>query len=224
MRTRSSPAVDDGDGDGDDFSLITAVVDYTSDCNGAGGNGNNFDTSKSTQDNSKTPEVGSRLDANQYILRDFDTGRDTDRRPDTARSRRPSNSNWKPEKKRNGSLSKNGALRSTVITVPPAEVTDCEKMADAKLNGQRTRVRSPWTNSLLTLAATALAILSIGLIVHSFTTRQLDAKGCRMSYMRPAFAKLEDFDTEHTRFASKYSVYLYREVMVDEDTKVRIHA
>ena len=38
--------------------------------------------------------------------------------------------------------------------------------------------------------------------------------------MRPAFAKLEDFDTEHTRFASKYSVYLYREVMVDEDTRV----
>lgn len=40
--------------------------------------------------------------------------------------------------------------------------------------------------------------------------------------MRPAFAKLEDFDTEHTRFASKYSVYLYREVMVDEDTRVTI--
>jgi len=29
--------------------------------------------------------------------------------------------------------------------------------------------------------------------------------------MRPSFAKLSDFDTEHTRFASKYSVYLYRE-------------
>jgi len=29
--------------------------------------------------------------------------------------------------------------------------------------------------------------------------------------MRPSFAKLTDFDTEHTRFASKYSVYLYRE-------------
>jgi glycosylphosphatidylinositol deacylase len=42
-----------------------------------------------------------------------------------------------------------------------------------------------------------------------------------MSYMRPSFAKLSDFDTEHTRFASKYSVYLYREGMVDEDTKVR---
>jgi hypothetical protein len=60
-------------------------------------------------------------------------------------------------------------------------------------------------------------------IIHSFSSRQLDAKGCRMSYMRPSFAKLSDFDTEHTRFASKYSVYLYREGMVDEDTKVWPH-
>jgi hypothetical protein len=38
--------------------------------------------------------------------------------------------------------------------------------------------------------------------------------------MRPSFAKLSDFDTEHTRFASKYSTYLYREGLIDEDTKV----
>ncbi|KAI9807690.1 MAG: GPI inositol deacylase [Sarcosagium campestre] len=42
-----------------------------------------------------------------------------------------------------------------------------------------------------------------------------------MSRMAPAFAKLSDFDTEHTRFASKYSTYLYREAGVDEDTKVK---
>lgn len=38
--------------------------------------------------------------------------------------------------------------------------------------------------------------------------------------MRPAFAKFSDFDTEHTRFASKYSLYLYREGGIDEDTMV----
>ena len=38
--------------------------------------------------------------------------------------------------------------------------------------------------------------------------------------MRPAFAKYSDFDTEHTRFASKYSLYLYREGGIDEDTMV----
>ena len=38
--------------------------------------------------------------------------------------------------------------------------------------------------------------------------------------MYPGFAKLSDFDTEHTRFASKYSVYLYREGYIDDDTMV----
>jgi pimeloyl-ACP methyl ester carboxylesterase len=39
--------------------------------------------------------------------------------------------------------------------------------------------------------------------------------------MRPAFTRFSDFDTEHTRFASKYSLYLYREGGVDEDTRVK---
>lgn len=29
-----------------------------------------------------------------------------------------------------------------------------------------------------------------------------------------------NFDTEHTRFATKYSLYLYREQGIDEDNKV----
>ena len=43
-----------------------------------------------------------------------------------------------------------------------------------------------------------------------------------MSYMRPSYARLNDFDTEHTRFASKYSLYLYREQGIDDDAKVRL--
>jgi hypothetical protein len=58
------------------------------------------------------------------------------------------------------------------------------------------------------------------IILRSAATRQLDPKGCRMSYMRPSYARLNDFDTEHTRFASKYSLHLYREQGVDDDTKV----
>ena len=82
-------------------------------------------------------------------------------------------------------------------------------------------LRSPWRCSLLTLAASACSILLLLAIVHSFLTRQLDPKGCSMSYMRPMFARYPDFDTEHTRFASKYSLYLYREGGVDEDTRVK---
>lgn len=42
-----------------------------------------------------------------------------------------------------------------------------------------------------------------------------------MSYMRPSFIHYKDFDTEHTRFASKYSLYLYREEGLDDGSMVR---
>jgi hypothetical protein len=34
--------------------------------------------------------------------------------------------------------------------------------------------------------------------------------------MRPTYIKLVEFDSEHTRFASKYSLHLYRERGIDE--------
>lgn len=152
---------------------------------------------------------------------ELDRRKSTDKRPSTARSRRPSNTNWKPSESRNGTVDKNRSTETPVIIVPSKEAIAADKMADSRQNVRRPRLRSPWSCSPLTLVTTTLALLSLASIIHSFVSRQLDTKGCRMSYMRPSFAKLSDFDTEHTRFASKYSVYLYREGMVDEDTKVR---
>lgn len=85
----------------------------------------------------------------------------------------------------------------------------------------RGHMRSPWRCSLLTLATSLCSIVILLTIIHSFITRQQDPKGCAMSYMRPMFTRFPDFDTEHTRFASKYSLYLYREGGVDEDTRVK---
>ncbi|KAI9706973.1 MAG: GPI inositol deacylase [Bogoriella megaspora] len=95
-----------------------------------------------------------------------------------------------------------------------------EDMADL-MKRRKNRLRSPWATSLSTLFATLVSALLVYAIVQSFLTRQLDPKGCVLSYMRPAFAKYNDFDTEHTRFASKYSLYLYREGGIDEDTRVK---
>jgi len=136
-----------------------------------------------------------------------------------ARSRRPSNTNWRPAEARNGSLDKRSARSAdvSVISMSSKETHVTERMSENRRLG---RLRSPWSTSLLTIITTGIALLALASIVHSFSSRQLDPKGCRMSYMRPSFAQLSDFDTEHTRFASKYSVYLYREGMVDEDTKV----
>lgn len=92
--------------------------------------------------------------------------------------------------------------------------------ANSPAHPPRRRLRNPWLCSPLTLTVTILASLLAYTIFYSFTIRQLDPKGCAMSYMRSAYAAFPDFDTEHTRFASKYSLYLYRELGVDEDTRV----
>lgn len=33
--------------------------------------------------------------------------------------------------------------------------------------------------------------------------------------------RFEEFDTEHTRFATKYSLYLYREQGIENENKVK---
>lgn len=78
--------------------------------------------------------------------------------------------------------------------------------------------RAPITWHPLVLLTTLLAILSLGFIVHSSLNLQVDRTGCVMSMMSPTYLKLSGFDTEHSRFASKYSLYLYREEGVDEYT------
>lgn len=82
--------------------------------------------------------------------------------------------------------------------------------------------RSPWSFSLLTVATLAGAAMLILCIWQSFTTTQLDPKGAAMSYMASGFYAFPDFDTEHTRFATKYSLHLYKEMGIDdEDDKVK---
>ncbi|KXT14208.1 hypothetical protein AC579_7553 [Pseudocercospora musae] len=102
---------------------------------------------------------------------------------------------------------------STLVTSRPDPMADqLHRLA---------RLRSPWRCSLLTLATSISAIVILLTVIHSFLNRQQDPKGCAMSYMRPRFDPFPDFDTEHTRFASKYSLYLYREGGIDNDSKVR---
>ncbi|GAO45923.1 PGAP1-domain-containing protein [Saitoella complicata NRRL Y-17804] len=76
-----------------------------------------------------------------------------------------------------------------------------------------------WSMSLLLVILTLLSVCATAYIVDSFLRYQRDDKGCRMSWMSPSYARLTSFDTEHTRFASKYSLYLYREQGVDIDLK-----
>ena len=151
---------------------------------------------------------------------EVDRRRSIERRPASNRGRRLSSTNWQPSPARDASTDTRTFAESANTDVPTRDTITDDKMADSRVTMRRARLRSPWASSLLVVVTTALALLALFSITHSFTTKQLDCNGCRMSYMRPSFAKLSDFDTEHTRFASKYSVYLYREGMIDEDTKV----
>lgn len=86
---------------------------------------------------------------------------------------------------------------------------------------RRSQMRNPWSCSWLTVGTLLTALALVLFMFQSFTTRQLDPKGADMSWMASAFVRFPDFDTEHTRFASKYSLHLYREMGIDdEDPKV----
>ena len=83
------------------------------------------------------------------------------------------------------------------------------------------RARGPWSCSLLTLTVTAVAGIVIFAITQAFLSRQLDPKGCDIPWTRPTYIEFKDFDTEHTRFATKYHLYMLRDGSYDEDAKVK---
>lgn len=87
------------------------------------------------------------------------------------------------------------------------------------LRDGRVRIR-PRGCVLLSLTLAFLSVVFLALIGYSFQNLQRDPKGCKMSFMYPSYAKLEGFDTEHTRFATKYSLYLYREQEMDSSMDV----
>ncbi|KAI8147566.1 PGAP1-like protein-domain-containing protein [Fennellomyces sp. T-0311] len=60
-----------------------------------------------------------------------------------------------------------------------------------------------------------LFFISLFVILDSFKHHQRDVDGCQDSFMQPIYIKQTGFDSEMTRFASKYALYLYREKDVD---------
>jgi hypothetical protein len=159
----------------------------------------------------------------------LDRRRSLDRRPSFSVSRRSSSANWRSPESRNGQGEKLPAAGRTapssplgLILAPTGELQPkgTKKAPETRLAGRRPQWRSPWAVGVLGLLTSIVGLGFLLTVLHSSVTRQLDPKGCRMSYMRPSYAKLNEFDTEHTRLASKYSLYLYREQGVDHDTKV----
>lgn len=147
-------------------------------------------------------------------------------RSSPTRSRRPDSLNWKPSNGRNGHIGHAREEPQPTTTLKPTSLAapSTPDMALARTPNQspspsrRTRRSSRFSPVVLLTSALGIALL-IG-ILRSLVTRQLDPKGCRMSYMRPSYVRFTEFDTEHTRFATKYSLYLYREQGIEQPDKV----
>ncbi|KAI8089282.1 PGAP1-like protein-domain-containing protein [Halteromyces radiatus] len=76
------------------------------------------------------------------------------------------------------------------------------------------------TTRIYLLLSFLFSLVTIVFMVDSFLHEQHDAKGCQVPYMRPRYVKQTDFDSEKTRFAGKYGLYLYRELDVDISDEV----
>src|SRR5450755_2062764 len=153
MRSRSSESsAEDVEVDSPSPPTDASLISFP---NGAGG------TPITKSDEAANSQDISTHDATQPPTQELDRRRSTDKRPATARSRRPSNTNWKPARAHNGSVEGEKVLQSTIISVPPAEDTNIAKMPNSYLHARRSRSRNPWSMSLLTLAITVLAIISI---------------------------------------------------------------
>ncbi|KAL2200660.1 PGAP1-like protein-domain-containing protein [Corynascus similis CBS 632.67] len=199
-------------------------------------------SSGSSEDDDAPPVDTSHVNSSRFRTNDLrpsahpasklDRRRSADRRPSFSISRRSSGVNWQLPEPRNGNgtiekrsspdrTSSSSALGLIMTANGQLQAKEAEKAPETGAVGRRPPWRSPWAISFLALVASIVGIGCLITVLHSSVTRQIDPKGCRMSYMRPSYAKLNEFDTEHTRLASKYSLYLYREQGIDHDTKVR---
>ncbi|KAH9887818.1 PGAP1-domain-containing protein [Xylariomycetidae sp. FL2044] len=140
-----------------------------------------------------------------------------------ARSRRPSsNVNWQLSPADDVYAPKETIPLQDPSIAPDGITMQADKAAaPRKVKGWRPSPRNPWTISLLTLFTSVLGITLLSTVLYSSMKLHCDRKGCRMSWMSPSFTKFDDFDTEHTRFASKYSLYLYREQGIEHGPKIR---
>ncbi|KAK7207132.1 GPI inositol-deacylase [Myxozyma melibiosi] len=72
-----------------------------------------------------------------------------------------------------------------------------------------------------TFSVVVFTAIVLCLMLYSSLRRQVDSKGCNPAFYSPSYAKIKSFDTDHTRFASKYSLFLYREQTLDNTREPR---
>ncbi|KHN97858.1 GPI inositol-deacylase [Metarhizium album ARSEF 1941] len=133
----------------------------------------------------------------------------------------PTEFEWKRSSNRNGHAEIPSSVTPTFSRpfIPAASTMALRKSSSGL--PQTKGSRRAGAVSFLVLLTAGTGIMLLAAILKSLISYQVEPKGCRMSYMRPSYIHFNDFDTEHTRFATKYSLYLYREQGVDDEAKLR---
>ncbi|KAG5983338.1 hypothetical protein E4U55_000210 [Claviceps digitariae] len=119
----------------------------------------------------------------------------------------------------------NGIARGPSISIPSPTLfaEPSVTMATSKTNSSPARGKGRHSSScsIFVLLISGVGMFLLALTLKSVFGDPIEAKGCRMSYMRPSYVHFTEFDTEHTRFATKYALYLYREQGIDDEHKLR---
>ncbi|KAF9895024.1 GPI inositol deacylase [Aspergillus nanangensis] len=142
----------------------------------------------------------------------FDLRRDT---TGTSTPRSRNSSTWRtPSSSTMPSIPLDPRSAATIMPLASQRLP-IEASPDPQPRSRPSRLRSPWPCSILTALTSLLASFFIFAILRSFAGRHTGGDGCGIPVMSPSFLRMVGFDTEHTRFASKYNLYLYREAGVD---------
>ncbi|KAG6001405.1 hypothetical protein E4U21_004397 [Claviceps maximensis] len=139
-------------------------------------------------------------------------------RPATVR--RPRERNFQPTTHDSNGIARGPSISISTpsIFAEPSLNMDTRKI---NLSPALSKGRYSGSCSIFVLFISGVGMFLLALILKSVFGDPIEAKGCRMSYMRPSYIQFTEFDTEHTRFATKYSLYLYREQEIDDDHKLR---
>ncbi|KAE8150195.1 PGAP1-domain-containing protein [Aspergillus avenaceus] len=145
------------------------------------------------------------------------TGTSFDLRRDATGASTPRSRNssmWRTPSSSSTSLVPDGKSSPAIMPLTSQRLP-METLPDSSHRFRPSRLRSPWPCSILTAITTLFASVFLFFILRSFSLRHTGGDGCGIPVMSPTFIRMVGFDTEHTRFASKYNLYLYREGGVD---------
>ena len=83
------------------------------------------------------------------------------------------------------------------------------------------KLPATWSRAMLGI----LMLLTVAFVYATYLSFMLrdpiNASQCQMAYMSPGYIRLEGLDRQHSKYAGKYSLWLYREQGWDLSNKVR---